>query len=94
MPVVQVEGATRAVTSKGKPARVCSAAPERMRTEGMSAAERDWAAERDRLRDARDAQRDRYEELKQRIDEGDEASAAFTVSAPTLSGCSSSALCA
>ena len=41
----------------------------------MEVAQNDWAAERDRLRDARDAQRDRYEELKQRIDEGDEASA-------------------
>ena len=41
----------------------------------LEVAQNDWAAERDRLRDARDAQRDRYEELKQRIDEGDEASA-------------------
>ena len=41
----------------------------------LECAQSDWAAERDRLRDARDAQRDRYEELKQRIDEGDEAQA-------------------
>jgi len=41
----------------------------------LEVAQSDWAAERDRLRDARDAQRDRYEELKHRIDEGDEASA-------------------
>ena len=41
----------------------------------LEVAQNDWAAERDRLRDARDAQRDRYEELKQRIDEGDEAQA-------------------
>jgi len=41
----------------------------------LEVAQNDWVAERDRLRDARDAQRDRYEELKQRIDEGDEAQA-------------------
>ena len=41
----------------------------------LECAQSDWAAERDRLRDARDAQRDRYEELRQRIDEGDEAQA-------------------